>query len=94
MDGYHCFCENCIKVFYFKLYFYPDHSGARNRLALLQYMFEGPEIQVQVKPHGNSKGLTPYFRTSDSAKEQIEMIAATQPPKAAIATLTAEQGGR
>jgi len=56
-------------------------------------MFEGPEIQVQVKPHGNAKGSTPYFRTSDSTREQMLTVAAKHTPKLAIATMTKQQGG-
>ena len=48
--------------------FFLDNGGARNKLALVQYMFDGPEIKVITKPHGNSKGSAPYFRTSDSAR--------------------------
>lgn len=71
----------------------PDHSGARNHLGHLQYMFEGPEIQVQIKPHGNAKGSSPYFWTSDSTKEQMQTIAAMHLPKAAVTALTEQQGG-
>ena len=46
-----------------------DNSGARNNRALVQYIFDGPEAEVKVKPHGNSKQSTPYFRTSESARE-------------------------
>ena len=56
-------------------------------------MFEGPEVQVQVKPHGNAKGSTPYFRTADTTKEQMQDIAARHTPKAAVTALTKQQGG-
>ena len=70
-----------------------DSSGARNKLTLLQYMFEGPEMKVQVKPHGNAKSSSPYFRTSESTREQIQKIAASHTPKPAVVALTKEQGG-
>ena len=70
-----------------------DNHGARNKLALVQYMFDGPEIEVITKPHGNSKGSTPYFRTSDSARQKLQTLAATQTPKTVIETVTREAGG-
>ena len=56
-------------------------------------MFDGPEIEVNTKPHGNSKGSTPYFRTSDSARQRLQTLAATQTPKVVIQTITQEVGG-
>ena len=56
-------------------------------------MFNGPEIEVITKPHGNSKGSTPYFRTSDSARQKLQNLAATKSPKAVIQTVTQEAGG-
>ena len=70
-----------------------DNHGARNKLALVQYMFNGPEIEVISKPHGNSKGSTPYFRTSDSARQKLQTLVATQTPKTVIETVTREAGG-
>ena len=70
-----------------------DNHGARNKLALVQYMFDGPEVEVKMKPHGNSKGSTPYFRTSDSARQKLLNLTATQTPKAVIQTVTQEAGG-
>lgn len=35
-----------------------DNSGACNNRALVQYIFDGPEVEVKVKPHGNSKQST------------------------------------
>ena len=61
-----------------------DNHGARNKLALVQYMFDGPEIEVITKPHGNSKGSTPYFRTSDSARQKLQTLAGTKTPKAVV----------
>ena len=78
---------------YFSLLFFLDNHGARNKLALVQYMFNGPEIEVISKPHGNSKGSTPYFRTSDSARQKLQTLVATQTPKTVIETVTREAGG-
>ena len=73
--------------------FFLDNGGARNKLALVQYMFGGPEIEVITKPHGYSKGSAPYFRTSDSARQKLQTIATTKTPKAVIQTVTQEAGG-
>ena len=70
-----------------------DNAGTRNKLALVQYSFDGPEIQVKVKPHGNAKSDTPFLRTSESARERIRNIAASEKPKSAIFALTKEAGG-
>ena len=82
---------------YYQLYFllssFLDNHGARNKLALVQYMFDGPEIEVITKPHGNSKGSTLYFRTSDSARQKLQTLAATKTPKAVIQTISQEAGG-
>jgi len=57
-------------------------------------MFEGPEVEVKVKPHGNSKQSTPYFRTSESAHEAIKKVAASPTSKSAVDQLTWEFGGK
>ena len=56
-------------------------------------MFDGPEIEVITKPHGNSKGKTPYFRTYDLTRQKRQTIAITKTPKALIQTVTQEVGG-
>ena len=73
--------------------FISDNTGIRNKLALVQYSFDGPEIEVRVKPHGNAKGDAPFLRTSESTRERIRDIAASEKPKSAIFTLTKEAGG-
>ena len=70
-----------------------DDTGTRNKLALVQYSFDGPEIQVKVKPHGNAKSDTPFLRTSESARERIRNIAASEKPKSSIFTITKDAGG-
>ena len=70
-----------------------DNSGARNNCALVQYIFDGPEVEVKVKPHGNSKQSTPYFPTSESAREAIKKVALSHTPKPAVDQLTRELGG-
>ena len=61
-----------------------DNHGACNKLALVQCIFDGPEIEVITEPRGNSKGSTPYFWTSDSACQKLQTLAATKNPKAVI----------
>jgi hypothetical protein len=39
------------------LYFcHLDSEGQRNKYSMIQYLFEGPEIDIKIKLHGNSKG--------------------------------------
>jgi hypothetical protein len=70
-----------------------DGFGLRNKLALVQYYFQGPEIEVKVKPHGNAKATEPYFRTSESAKECIKDMAKSKTPKVLIDSITKSKGG-
>ena len=65
----------------------------QNRYCLLQYYFSGPEINIQIKPHGNSKTNTPFFRTSESAKKRHKEIACSHTPKEAVYQATKTQGG-
>ena len=70
-----------------------DGAGLRNKLAFVQYYFDGPEIEVKVKPHGNAKAIEPYFRTSESAKECMKDMAKSKTPKALIDSITKVKGG-
>ena len=56
-------------------------------------MFDGPELEIKIKPHGNSKQDRPFFRTSATTKEHLKKVASENPPKQAIDILTKEQGG-
>ena len=60
---------------------------------MLQYYFDGPEIEIKIKPHGNAKSSAPFFRTSDSAKRLHKEIAVTHTPKDAIYQATKAMGG-
>ena len=62
-------------------------------MALIQYTFDGPEVEVKVKPHGNSKTETPYFRTSESAREHFQDVAKSEKLKSAVFTIGKECGG-
>ncbi len=70
-----------------------DGNGLRNRYCLLQYYFDGPEIDIQIKPHGNSKSSSPFFRTSESAKKRHRELASTHTPKEAVYQATKMEGG-
>ena len=70
-----------------------DGSGAQNRYGMIQYYFDGPEVEIKIKPHGNSKSASPFFRTSESAKKLHKELAATSMPKEAVYQATLMQGG-
>ena len=61
-----------------------DCNGQRNKYSMIQYLFEGAEIDIKIKPHGNSKG------TATSTKKHIQQLCST---KAVVSELTKERGG-
>ena len=65
-------------------FFFTDGEGSQNRYAMIQYYFDGPEVEIKIKPHGNSKSTTPFFRTSESAKKIHKELAAKSMPKEAV----------
>ena len=71
----------------------PDGGGKQNRYCMLQYYFDGPEVEVKIKPHGNAKSNAPFFRTSDSAKKLHKELASKNMPKEAIYKATQMHGG-
>jgi len=56
-------------------------------------LFDGPEVEVKIKPHGKSKHARPYFCTSESTKKHLQKIAATQKSRETINVLMMEKGG-
>ena len=70
-----------------------DASGCQNRYALAQYWFDGPQIALKLKPHGNSKSGQPYFRTAASAQVQHKIIASKSTPKPSVEAAVKQQGG-
>ena len=58
---------------------------------MLQYYFDGPEIKIKIKPHGNAKSSAPFFHTS---KRLHKEIAVTHTPKDAIYQATKAMGGK
>ena len=71
------------------LYSVTDCSGAQNKYCMIQYYFDGPEIEVKIKPHGNAKSDMPFFRTTDSARKVHKDIAAKNKPKDALVYIQA-----
>ena len=78
---------------HYVLLYHTDVQGRHNRYALVQYWFDGPQIDIKVKPHGNSKSSHPYFRTAASAIAQHKAIASSNTPKSAIQIASKQQGG-
>ena len=56
-------------------------------------MFDGPEVEIKVKPHGNSKLNTPFFTIAKKTRERIQVLAASSTPKQVVQKVTNEQGG-
>ena len=77
-------CTFCVHI---------DANESMNRYCLLQYYFDGPELDIQVKPHGNSKSSTPFFRTSDTARKRHRELACTFGPKETVYQATKIEGG-
>ena len=60
---------------------------------MIQYLLEGPEVDIKIKPHGDSKGSQSFFRTSTSTKKRIQQLASSSTPKAVVSALIRERGG-
>ena len=72
---------------------YTDSQDKQHNYAMVQYLLEGPQVEIKIKPHGNSKHDRPYFRTPESTKRRIRKVASSHTPKDAVNILTTEQGG-
>ena len=55
---------------------------------MIQYLFEGPEVDIKIKPHGNTMGDRLFFRTASSAKARIQQLASSNTPKAVLSELS------
>ena len=60
---------------------------------MVQYVFEDVEREVKVKPHGNSKGNKPYYRTSETTKQRLQQLADSNSPKEVFHQSLEESGG-
>jgi hypothetical protein len=58
-------------------YINPDDDQNLNVRAIVQYYFKGPVIPVMVKPHGNSSRSKLFFRTSETAKDEVRQLTAS-----------------
>ena len=76
-----------------KLLYTADGNGAQNRYGMIQYYFDGPEVEIKIKPHGNSKSASPFFCTSESARKLYKELASTNMPKETVYRATLMQGG-
>ena len=68
-------------------------DGKQHNLALAQYVFDGAEREVKLKPHGNSKTTKPFYRTSEKTKYKLWELADTYPPKDVSHKSLEESGG-
>ena len=73
--------------------FLTDSEGDTNKYGMVQYMFDGPEMDIKMKPHGNSKTATPFFTTAKKTREHIQELATKFTPKHVVQGVTIEQGG-
>ena len=62
-------------------------------MVLAQYVFDGVELEVKVKPHGNTKSQRPYYRTSDTTKQRLLQLSETYSPKEVFHHSLEEKGG-
>ena len=69
-----------------------DHSEQQNKYAVIQYWFDGPPVEVKVKPHGNSHSSTTFFCTAESAKRRYQEIARTNKPSEVLQNATQDSG--
>ena len=60
----------------------------------MQYFFDDAEQEqeVEVKPHGNSKGSRPYYHTSQTTMERLQLPESHSPKEVFHQTLE-ESGG-
>ena len=72
---------------------FTDCNDSQNKYCMLQYYFNGPEININIKPHGNAKSDAPFFRTAHSARKLHREISTKAKPKEAIFSATEQQGG-
>lgn len=62
-----------------RISFLYDSKWARHRLALLQYYYEGDEVLLKLKQHGNSKNSSePYVRTRPSTIQEVKETASSR----------------
>ncbi len=70
-----------------------DDERNLNVHAMVQYYFKGAVVPVMVKPHGNCRENRPFFRTTETAKDEIRDLASKHTPSQAISIMTFQHGG-
>ena len=70
-----------------------DYKGNLQRLAFVQYAFDKNEHPIHVKPHGNSKGKTPFRRTKPSTLQLVKKGAQSKPARHVLADIENQMGG-
>ena len=70
------------------VFWFTDSEGSTNKYGMVQYMFDGPEVDIKVKPHGNSKAATPFFTTAKKTREHIQELAVKSTPKHVVQAVT------
>lgn len=51
-----------------------DHNKQRNKVVILQYWFDGPPVEVQIKPHRNSKSSMPFFGKQGKSINKLQLL--------------------
>ena len=70
-----------------------DHCGNLQQFAFVQYTFDNKEHAVELRPHGNSKGKTPYRRTKPSTLHLIQENANKKPASKILSEIEIHVGG-
>ena len=60
--------------------------------AILDLLIISP-TEIYIKPHGNSKGAEPYFRTNESTLRALKSEVKLALPKEAVERVCKEKGG-
>jgi hypothetical protein len=74
-------------------FYFLDLNRIQNKYCMLQYYFDGPEIKVPIKPHGNSKDNAPFFRISETARNLHKELSSKNKPKETVFLATEKEGG-
>ena len=53
-------------------------------------MFDGPQVEIKVKPHENSKDFTLFLLTSKNTKDCIKTLSKEAKSKEAVTKITKE----
>lgn len=62
-------------------------------MAFVQYSFDHREHPIEIKPHGNSKGKTPFSRCKPSTIKKLKVSAQVKAPTKALQEIENSMGG-